>query len=789
MFDETITVASSQPSKKLRLAAISLSSGKSASSSSSSSSSAASVDIPSKHQALHGKEILSWTEDSGRILKLLRLPGYASSAATVEIPNGVIETTVLALQDKVAVHFKTRVDSWVKVYKVDSTGTATKVCTLGPRPGGQSALSLSTSGGQTYVVWTLPTGETVLYSTESAESLASYALAAPLDIGITHAISEVVPRAGGGSFAVRTFLSSSAPGFAGDSYLVRNGEVAWSRRESLSSVVASTWVELLDPSTEDIVGELDVETHQTVGAAYIHRVSRHLHELAVHGPKWLQALPHRIYSAFLTKDAEADMPTGKWRDFFGFRKFAVVVTAEGGLAAIDVGRNGEVVWKTALVAPQGQQQQQQFRGVSGIYEVRKGTVGIVLTGGEYREYNAFEGSLLLREPLGAAVRAAAQVDGAAHNKAVVAVLENGKAAALPPSGGDFGPEPVYLAIKPSSRLVRGIRIPSSLKPEETWAFVPPAAEEVVTSVVGRPAHDPVASIGRVLGDRSVMYKYLNRHLSVIATANPALSTASVYLIDAVSGSILHSATHARVDTSQPLVATVSENWMVYAYFGDDDDAAAASAPNGAAKGYHLVVSDLYESEFNNDRGALGPVANVSAFATGGGGKPYVLSQSYIFPSAISAFAVSSTKQGITSREILALLPGSSGIYTIAKRILEPRRPVGRDTDNAEKEEGLFPYTPTVEIDPKMVITHQRPVMGLKMVSTSPSQLESTSLVFAFGGDLFGTRLAPSMAFDILGKGFGKVQLVLTVVGLTIGTLFVAPMVRKRQIDSRWVAAA
>ena len=98
------------------------------------------------------------------------------------------------------------------------------------------------------------------------------------------------------------------------------------------------------------------------------------------------------------------MPTGKSRGFFGFRKFAIVVTADGGLAAIDVGRNEEVAWKTALVGPQ---EQQQFRGVSGIYEVRKGTVGIVLTGGEYREYNAFEGTLLLREPLGAAMRAAA----------------------------------------------------------------------------------------------------------------------------------------------------------------------------------------------------------------------------------------------------------------------------------------------------------------------------------------------------------------------------------------------
>lgn len=56
-------------------------------------------------------------------------------------------------------------------------------------------------------------------------------------------------------------------------------------------------------------------------------------------------------------------------------------------------------------------------------------------------------------------------------------------------------------------------------------------------------------------------------------------------------------------------------------------------------------------------------------------------------------------------------------------------------------------------------------------------MESTSLVVVFGGvDLFGTRVAPSGAFDMLGKGFGRLQLVGTVVGLAVGVWFVAPMV-------------
>jgi hypothetical protein len=86
------------------------------------------------------------------------------------------------------------------------------------------------------------------------------------------------------------------------------------------------------------------------------------------------------------------------------------------------------------------------------------------------------------------------------------------------------------------------------------------------------------------------------------------------------------------------------------------------------------------------------------------------------------------------------------------------------------------YHPAIEIDPKLVITHERDVLGIKKIITSPVVVESTSLVFAFGIDVFGTRVAPSFLFDILGKGFNKLSLLSTVVGLGAGVLALGPMV-------------
>ena len=69
--------------------------------------------------------------------------------------------------------------------------------------------------------------------------------------------------------------------------------------------------------------------------------------------------------------------------------------------------------------------------------------------------------------------------------------------------------------------------------------------------------------------------------------------------------------------------------------------------------------------------------------------------------------------------------------------------------------------------------------------TSPSLLESTSLVFAYGLDLFFTRVAPSSTFDVLSENFNKAQLVLTVGGLVIAIMVTKPMVAKKRLKERW----
>lgn len=192
---------------------------------------------------------------------------------------------------------------------------------------------------------------------------------------------------------------------------------------------------------------------------------------------------------------------------------------------------------------------------------------------------------------------------------------------------------------------------------------------------------------------------------------------------------------------------------------------------------------MYESDIPNDRGPLGSAANSSSLEPSDvpnaePALPYVTSQSFLIPEAISNMAVTETRQGITTRQLLCTIGANNAIIGIPRTILDPRRPVGRDPTAAEMEEGLFRYQPYIEFDPKLVLTHKREVIGVKDVITSPAVLESTSLLFAYGIDIFGTRVAPSAAFDILGKGFNKLSLVATVLALWVGVVVLAPMVSR-----------
>ena len=190
----------------------------------------------------------------------------------------------------------------------------------------------------------------------------------------------------------------------------------------------------------------------------------------------------------------------------------------------------------------------------------------------------------------------------------------------------------------------------------------------------------------------------------LLTASSSNSIA-VYLIDAVTGAILHASSHDGVLSSASVAAAMSENWFAYAVTSQDPETSALST--------QLLISELYESATANERGNLGARTNYSSFSSDAGAKPYVRSQAFTLSESVSTLAVTQTIQGITSRQLLAVLPNSNAIVAIPREVLNARRPVDRDPTNDEREEGLFRYSPVLDLEPRNYLTHVREVVGIQ----------------------------------------------------------------------------
>jgi hypothetical protein len=697
--------------------------------------------------------LLVWTDNTNKVLKV-NIMG-TKTVATFNTPTDqVVQNIVLHAPNHInslahfLVEYETAVGHSAEVFHVDlKKNTVSKAYSLLEFEK-DGTFTTSTSDANVYFT-RITKDEVYVFSSVSHGVLGRWDIKGSPDLAgayPVHGESEVVVK-GETASAVRSAVLYSNGQWA----LLRNGEVAWSRPEFLSGTVSAVWAGL--PEKEDLAQTLAEESHQNLVSAYIHRLQRHIQDLK-HFPAWVQTIPQRLLGSIIGKSSEATLADVQ-QDTFGFHKLVIVATDTGRLAALDVGSRGKIMWNEDLNkfgretkikegAPSSDVnfQQPTLKAHSGFVEVKD---------------PSYEGSLYIKTTTGGLLSAFGIVMddplGSGDQELVSFTMVDGtlKGFLNRPSS-----EPEWL------------RSP----PEPVWSFTPAVGERIV-SYTARPINDPVASIGKVLGDRRVLYKYLNPNLVLVTAVVDSTRSASIYLLDSASGQLLHTMSHNDVDTSRPIPATISENWFTYALTID-------AASGATSRGYQLVVSDLYESPLPDDRGPLDDASNSSTIqpsdTKGDAAKPYVISQSYQVPNEITHMAVTRTRQGITSRELLVTVPSLNSIIGVPRSLIDPRRPIGRDPTPQEMAEGLVRYTPLINFDPKWHLTHKYEVLGVKDVITSESGIESTSLVFAYGHDIFGTRVAPSYSFDILGKGFNKISMLLTVVGLFVGVLFVAPLV-------------
>ncbi|KAL0247478.1 hypothetical protein I308_103543 [Cryptococcus tetragattii IND107] len=576
----------------------------------------------------------------------------------------------------------------------------------------------------------------------------------------------------------------------------------WTREESLADVTAVKFVDLGEPEVEEVREVLDEEGF---GA----RLVRHLGELK-DLPAYLVRFIKRFTSASYTSALRITPlnQTNLHRDQFGFQKLVVLSTANGKLFAID-SSNGATVWtrNLGLMTESGSEVK-----VDGMWIVRQNEGGVLLavlttktvgkrvrtvtyhvdayTGRVSGDVNARtglpEGTTLFEGTSKEAFLT--PFENCGSKSKVLGVVDDKERLHLWP-----GCKKVTKAMKEGADKLFFTTTTKSIEGTDIQGFTPSAApvdegSYVYTSnlIWSHPLRedemilesqpitlDPIASFGRVLGDKSTLYKYLNPHLLIVSTFTPStkglnpvtqeeVGIGMVYVLDTISGETIYATEIDGVVKRGMIHVAMVENWLVYTWLADG--------------GYRIGSVEIYE-----DTEKKGVTPAVSSFVSK---QVKTFAQTFIIPSEIKALGFTTSKAGITTKELI-LVNNRNQITSIPRRLLDPRRPMGKPTSR-DKEEMLIPYDNMISIDTRKIISHKYQVQGTTSLRSSPALVESTSLLLAYGQDLFLTRgLTPSGTFDILSDNFNKIQLLLTLGGLSAGIFVARPAVKRKWLRMKW----
>ncbi|GLT85426.1 hypothetical protein SLE2022_036160 [Rubroshorea leprosula] len=585
--------------------------------------------------------------------------------------------------------------------------------------------------------------------------------------------------------------------------LLQQGAVVWSREDGLASIVDVT------------TSELPVYKEGALVAKVEHNLFEWLkgHWLKLKGTLML-ASPEDVAAIqrIRLKSSEKSKMT---RDHNGFRKLLIVLTRGGKLFALHTG-DGRIVWSVLLHSLRYSDRCQHPVGVN-LYQWQvphhraMDENPSVLIVGRCGQRSDAQGVISFVDTYtGRELRSFGLVHSVAQviplpftdstEQRLHLIIDADKHAHLypktPEAVGIFQSElsKVYwYSVEADNGIIRGYGLKSGcvgkeagedcFDTRELWSVVFPSESEKIIATVTRKPNEVVHTQAKVVADQDVMYKYLSKNLLFVATvapkasgeigsATPEESWLIVYLIDTVTGRILHRMTHH--GSHGPVHAVFSENWVVYHYF------------NLRAHRYEMSVIEIYDQSRAENKDVwklvLGKHNLTLPISLYSRAEVITKSQSYFITHSVKTMAVTLTAKGITSKQLLIGTIGDQ-VLALDKRFLDPRRTV--NPSQAEREEGIIPLTDTLPIIPQSYITHALKVEGLREIVIVPAKLESTTLVFAHGVDLFFTRLAPSKTYDSLTEDFSYALLLLTIVALVAAIFVTWVLSERKDLQEKW----
>lgn len=588
--------------------------------------------------------------------------------------------------------------------------------------------------------------------------------------------------------------------------LLQQGEVVWTREDGLASIVDASPAEL--PLEKDGVSVAEVE----------HDLAEWLkgHIMKMKATLFL-ATPDELAAVQRARLNQADK-TKHTRDHNGFRKLLVVLTKAGKISALHTG-DGHVVWSLLVPSLRASYGNPRFSPlkifqwqVPHQHALDENPVVLILAQadpgydvkGALSWIDVHKGTELQSVKLSYSVTQVVTTPVTdSSEQRLHLLIDNRKRAHLFPATEEslalflkYKENAYFYEVDKADQKMHGYGLLDLVDPStgnikegyvfesrKLWSIVFPAETESITTVVTRKSDEVTHTQTKVLSNRDILFKYLNKNLVFVATVapkdksqvgavSPEEKTLVVYLVDTVTGRILHRVSHPNM---QGLVhAVLSENWVVYHYF------------NLRQHRYEMSVLEIYDQSRLPDKGVIQlmlgqhnssvPISSYSPVNL------EVKQQSYFFTFTVKTMTVTSTAKGITAKQLL-LGTVNDQVLALDKRLFDPRRTL--TPTPAEQEEGILPLTDSIPISPQSYLTHSYQVEGLRGLLTIPARLESTSLVFAYGLDLFYTHTAPSKIYDSLTEDFSYALLLVTIVVLFLSIIVTYVLSERRELAEKW----
>uniref|UniRef100_A0A8C5FPI2 ER membrane protein complex subunit 1 n=1 Tax=Gadus morhua TaxID=8049 RepID=A0A8C5FPI2_GADMO len=554
------------------------------------------------------------------------------------------------------------------------------------------------------------------------------------------------------------------------------GRVMWTREEALSDVVTMEMVDLpLTGTQAELEGEFGKKADGLFSMVLKRLSSQFILLQAWLGHLWKLFYDARKPRSLVKNDVTIETLS---RDEFNLQKMMIMVTASGKLFGID-SKTGTIVWKHYLEnVPANAAFKLMVQRTTAHFPhppqctllIKDKDTGL----GMLHVFNPIFGRKShvappsLPQPILQSILL--PIMDQDYSKVLLLIDDQYKVSAFPSSKNvlqqlqEMAPTIFFYLVDPNMGRLSGYRLRTDLSTELIWEVVLPLEVQKVLFVKGKRCNEHVHSQGRVMGDRSVLYKYLNPNLLAVVTEStdphPERSFVGVLLIDGVTGRIIHDAVQRKA--RGPVHLVHSENWVVYKYWSTKSRRSEFSVLE-LYEGMELYNSTVFSSL---DRPHV----------------PQVLQQSYIFPTGISALEATLTEKGITSRHLLVGLP-SGAILSLPKMFLDPRRP--EIPTEQSREENLIPYAPEMPIRSEWFINYNQTVSRVRGIYTAPSGLESTCLVVAYGLDIYQTRVYPSKQFDVLKDDYDYMLISSVLFGLFFATMISKRLAEVKLLNRAW----